>query len=676
MNIRLKTLLLALAAVLISLPIFANPKDPHTSNWPYDFKADGFYFNKINNTQNVAINGIYSKPEHLIVPSTVEYEGVTYTVTELNKFCLATACGPGYFDHTTYAYNYDTKKITIPETVTSIDGLGFSGIINVTEIDFPESLISFYYYNSNDYPGHSPMGPFMDCRALKEVTLPKNLKVLGGSLFEGCTSVETVNVLAPITYISGSVFSDCPNLKTINFSDLSHLRTIGGCAFKGCNATILEHFEFPASLKTIGEEAFRETPIKEVVLPAGLTEVGMGAFSFCPELTSVTIGEGPKVFSCTFMHCPKLAEVKLPESTTQLQFTFFNCPQLSEINLPSNITKIGTQPFGMTKISSIQIPSSVQQMAYDALANCAALTSIDFLDSPKVITFFNDDENKYYIDENFLLKSWQLSGSPNVQQIYVGRSLKNYSFSGFRKTLKNLTFGPEVKYIYDSQFADLSLITTISIPGKVETIGKNAFRGCTGLTNLSLSSSLTEIGENAFEGNPNLAKVSVPDKVETIGANAFKGCTGLTNLYLGASLRQIGNNAFEDDRNLAIIESANPTPPDIFSETFLRVDKYSCEVYVPVGNAERYRYADYWNAFRTFKEKDYSGISDTVADGTAVRLEGGRIVLIGGDTRVTVYTADGRLVADRRLSSGESLELPSRGLYIVTAAGRSFKICY
>lgn len=59
-----------------------------------------------------------------------------------------------------------------------------------------------------------------------------------------------------------------------------------------------------------------------------------------------------------------------------------------------------------------------------------------------------------------------------------------------------------------------------------------------------------------------------------------------------------------------------------------------------------------------------------------MRLEGGRIVLIGGDTRVTVYTADGRLVADRRLSSGESLELPSRGLYIVTAAGRSFKICY
>lgn len=178
---------------------------------------------------------------------------------------------------------------------------------------------------------------------------------------------------------------------------------------------------------------------------------------------------------------------------------------------------------------------------------------------------------------------------------------------------------------------------------------------------------------------PKIQGISIPDAVETIGANAFKGCNGLTVLHLGTSLREIGDHAFDGARNLTTIYSANPTPPDIYSETFLRVNKYDCTVYVPIGSAERYRHTDYWNAFQNFVEKDIlpsDGISETVADGAAVRLEGGRLVLTGADTRVTVYAADGHLVADRRLSSGESLELPSRGLYIVTAAGRSFKICY
>lgn len=613
----LRVFLLIVATAMLSLSSFATHR--------YDFEADGFYFNFIKNTDNVYLNGLATPSENVVLPSTVVFNGKTYTVTKIDSFGFSSP-SQGCSDYDAYDTNEITKTITIPETVTEIDGFPFNGLRALTEINFPENLVSLNYCQNGGDPIYWSM--FSRCISLKEITLPRNLKHIGYAIFNGCEALETVNILAPITSIGDYAFKNCNHLKNINFSDLSKLTSIGQEAFKGCRASVLENFNFPASLQKIGKEAFRNTPAEKVVLPDGMTEIGIGAFAYNAQLTSVTVGEGPQVFSCTFMHCPKLAEVKLPESATELQFTFFNCPKLNEINLPKNITTLGASPFGKTGISSLSIPSSVQQMAYESLTFSNALTSLEFVNSSKELLLFNDKDNYAYFRENDL----PVSDSPkpqNLQKLHIGRSLENLSFSG-NKSLTNVTFGPDVKYICESMLEDCPLITSISIP----------------------------------------------DKVETIGANAFKGCTGLTNLYLGASVRQIGNNAFEDDRNLAIIESANPTPPDIFSETFLRVDKYSCEVYVPVGNAERYRYTDYWNAFRIFKEKEFTGISDTVADGTAVRLEGGRLVLTGADTRVTVYAADGHLVADRRLSSGESLELPSRGLYIVTAAGRSFKICY
>ena len=627
MNARLKTILCTLVVVLFSfLPALAD----HAY---YDFMENGIYYNIIRGTNEAYVNGLnYRKlPEHLEIPASVtNFQGDTYIVTQVGYYGFTATDGMAGGSGGHNFVNDVTTSVTLPETITSIE---FSGLEKITEITFPESVVKL----TGRFGGCKDLkevtlpsglndvcyGLFANCESLEKVRLPKSLKHIGPYAFKGCTSLETIEIPDSVNAIERNAFEGCSKLKNVNFSGNSQLEIIGSSAFNDCKA--LEQFDFPGSLKEISN-AFSNSGLRSIVVPESVVDNYMN-FEKCSELRSATILANVTELRRTFADCRKLTEVKLPESITQLEEAFKGCTELHEVKLGDNVTTIGPETFKNSGIRNLIIPPSVNKVAYSAFENCPDLVSLTIEDSPEKLEFEQLSlSEEYYYPRPVL-------NSPVLWYFYLGRSMTNVSITGCDNTLTYVRFGPEVKEIGDSLLVNMTQIT----------------------------------------------KLSIPNNVETIGASAFKGCEGLTSLYLGSSLREIGDHAFDGARNLTKIMSANPTPPDIYSETFLRVNKYDCEIYVPEGSAERYSHTDYWDVFHNFKERVFQptdGISDTVSDSIAVRIEGGRLVLTGGDTRVTVYTADGRLVSDRQLAEGESLTLPGRGLYIVTAAGRSFKICY
>ena len=84
-------------------------------------------------------------------------------------------------------------------------------------------------------------------------------------------------------------------------------------------------------------------------------------------------------------------------------------------------------------------------------------------------------------------------------------------------------------------------ITNIDF-NQVTTIGKNAFKGCTGITTLTATHVQT-INEEAFDGCSSIKTLSLP-AVVTIGKNAFANCEQLNTVSLGASLTTITANPF------------------------------------------------------------------------------------------------------------------------------------
>lgn len=109
------------------------------------------------------------------------------------------------------------------------------------------------------------------------ITIPKEVKIIGEKAFAGCNSVETVKMSDNVTIIQKSAFDSCTNLKTIKFS--KKLNKIGDSAFYGCSS--LEKVNLPNKIETIGISAFCNCrSLNGIYLPESLKDIGAHAFGF------------------------------------------------------------------------------------------------------------------------------------------------------------------------------------------------------------------------------------------------------------------------------------------------------------------------------------------------------------------------------------------------------------
>ncbi len=77
-----------------------------------------------------------------------------------------------------------------------------------------------------------------------------------------------------------------------------------------------------------------------------------------------------------------------------------------------------------------------------------------------------------------------------------------------------------------------SLLTSITIPDSVTSIGKGGFVNCSRLTSITIPDGVISIEDWAFHRCSSLASVTIPDSVTTIGDFAFANCFGLKSVTI------------------------------------------------------------------------------------------------------------------------------------------------
>ena len=241
------------------------------------------------------------------IPASVETIG-------RNAFCICTAL-------TTVTFEKGSQLKTIGEEV-SFDSRAFSGCTSLTSIEIPASVETI------------GVGAFYGCTALTTVTFEKGsqLKTIKGKLIDGafrnCTSLTSIEIPASVETIGTAAFYGCTALTTVTFEKGSQLKTIEGgfrrytmssnyyygvfayCtsltsieipasvetiekyAFKGCTALTTVTFEKGSQLKTIGEQAFYDLPLKTVDMSActQVKSIAKSAFGHCSSLRLFKIG--------------------------------------------------------------------------------------------------------------------------------------------------------------------------------------------------------------------------------------------------------------------------------------------------------------------------------------------------------------------------------------------------
>lgn len=227
--------------------------------------------------------------------------------------------------------NHDDKlDIEEAAAVTDIDVI-FQRNTTIT------SFNELSYFTSLESIGESA---FLNCNALKEITLPAGIKSIGKTAFRNCQALTAIAVPGSVESIGDQAFYGCKALAEATFAE--GLKTIGSQAF--CNCSCLESVTIPASVTSIAEDAYRN----------------------CNGLTSIKVEAGNTVYDSR-NNCNAI----IVSETNTLQYGCQNTL------IPLDVTAIGADAFyNNTSLKEIIIPASVGTIGTNAFRGCIALTVV------------------------------------------------------------------------------------------------------------------------------------------------------------------------------------------------------------------------------------------------------------------------------------------------------------
>ena len=572
-------LIIAVAIMMLSLQAMAY-------DFPYAHQGKVLYYN-ITSENTVAVT--YYKSNNyvsgdVVIPSTVTRNGTTYSVTSIGDYAFRNCSS--------------LTSVTIPTGVTSIGDRACAYCSGLTSVTIPTGVTSI-----EDYA-------FYYCSGLTSVTIPNSVTSIGDYVFSNCSGLASINVasgnthyssidgvlynyvqdtliLCPeaktsvtipngVTSIGGSAFSDCSGLTSVTIPN--SVTSIGDRAFAYCRG--LTSVSIPTGVTSIGDRAFAYcSGLTSVTIPTGVTFIGEYAFSGCSGLTSINVTSGNTHYSSidgvlynyvqdTLILCPEVkTSVSIPNSVTSIGGSAFSgCSSLTSVTIPNSVTSIGGSAFFVcSSLTSVTIPNSVTSIGYEAFEGCRGLTTLnfnaincqDFSSNPfgTALTTVNIGDSVQRIPANFV------SGCDVLTSITIPNSVTSIGNSAFEdcSSLTTLNFNAincqDFNYYY-LPFRGTSL-TTVNIGDSVQRIPANFVRGCSGLTSVSIPTGVTSIGNGAFNGCSGLTSITIPTGVTFIGNSAFNGCSGLTSVTIPTGVTSIENRAFYNCSGLTSVTIPN-----------------------------------------------------------------------------------------------------------------------
>ena len=233
---------------------------------------------------------------------TKDGQGVTYTLNN-DETATVSDCD-GTVTSIKIPSNVESNGQTY--TVTSIGNFAFSWCTGLTSVTIPDSVTSIGY------------GAFSECISLTSVTIPDSVTSIGNAAFSMCYGLASVTIPDSVTSIGRNAFSDCTNLTSVTIPD--SVTSIGRNAFWGCAG--LTSITIPDSVTSIGDFAFYYcTGLTSVTIPGSVTSIGNGAFQDCDRLTRITFeGTVPEYWGYSpFYDCDAMQTVYLSADMTQEQ---------------------------------------------------------------------------------------------------------------------------------------------------------------------------------------------------------------------------------------------------------------------------------------------------------------------------------------------------------------------
>lgn len=151
-------------------------------SWAYDVEIDGIYYTLDRNDRTAIVTwGDQDYSGDVIIPSSVEYNGITFPVVEIGG--------------TAFWRCYSLTSVSIPNSVSKIDGNPFMGCTSLP-------------VEGNLRYADSFLVEAVD-KTLSEYTIKEGTRFIGYDAFENCTKMTSVNIPNSVKSNISSTVESC-----------------------------------------------------------------------------------------------------------------------------------------------------------------------------------------------------------------------------------------------------------------------------------------------------------------------------------------------------------------------------------------------------------------------------------------------------------------------------------
>lgn len=219
----------------------------------------------------VTITDYIGTREHVLIPS------------EIGGFPVTALADKAF-------YEKHVTTVVVPDSVTEIGDLCFSGDNYLLSLTLPDGLAELSY------------GALESCYSLMDFDLPKGLKTIGAGALQAIFYLTHLTIPAGVTDIEQMNFLMMHGLEEVSVAEGSTSFTYdaeNGLLMTADKARLLHCFFhlapqkeiiLPEGMKTIDPFAFHyDVTVEKIVLPEGTETIGLLAFGICPKLTEIVI---------------------------------------------------------------------------------------------------------------------------------------------------------------------------------------------------------------------------------------------------------------------------------------------------------------------------------------------------------------------------------------------------
>ena len=225
--------------------------------------------------------------------------------------------------------------------------------------------------------------------------------------------------------------------------------------------------------------------------------------------------------------------------------------KIKKIVVEEGITRIGSRAFTQTwNVVGVTLPKTVTSIGIDAFTHNTSSGEVHITDLKAwcMIRFESERSNPLRGMDDTLY----LNGEAIYDLVIPDGVTCINPYSFYLAPMTSVTIPASVKSIGQYAFAESYHIKSVKIEGRVETIEKNAFSGCSSLAEITLPDGLISIGKWAFY-RAGLTSIRIPETVTEIGTCAFYRCYELQEVVLPAGITSIEPETFYECKALTKI---------------------------------------------------------------------------------------------------------------------------